>query len=162
MDARPAYDATSVSTSVAPSAFNRTRAFSNCCPSAPPGRLSALGTPRRTPLSASFFSALRYDGPDDARIAVSTAAASVTLRVIGPGTSNDGASGMIPVPLARPSVGFTPTTLLTSLGLMMLPEVSVPIVTAANTIAAATPEPADEPSGSPSVYGLTTCPPSDE
>ena len=48
----------------------------------------------------------------------------------------------------KPTVGFMPTTLLLLEGQVILPSVSVPSVTAANPIEAATPEPEEEPHGS--------------
>src|SRR3954447_26154541 len=80
-------------------------------------------------------------------IAPSTVAASVTERVIGPGTSKSGASGRIPKRLTSPSVVFTPTTELASDGLRIEPDVSVPSAAPANAIEAATPEPALDPDG---------------
>src|SRR5918994_26687 len=88
-------------------------------------------------------------------------AASVTVRVMGPGVSKLGASGRIPNRLSRPVVGLIPTRLLASLGLKMLPEVSVPTVPVANAIEPATPEPELDPLGSPNVYALRTWPPSE-
>jgi hypothetical protein len=81
-------------------------------------------------------------------------AASVTLRVIGPGTSKLGESGTMPLRLTRPSVVLMPASPLASVGPRIEPEVSVPIVAAAKAIEAATPEPELEPDGSPIVVGV--------
>ena len=82
-------------------------------------------------------------------MAVSRTAASATVRVIGPGVSKPSASGMTPVRLTSPRVGLTPTNPFTSLGDRIDPEVSEPRVPAARASDAATPDPADEPLGSP-------------
>src|SRR5437660_1739584 len=88
-------------------------------------------------------------------------AASVTSRAIGPAVSKLCASGMTPVRLTKPTVGLMPTRDSTSLGDRMLPLVSVPIAAAAYASEAPAPDPDDEPLGSPPLYGLTTCPPSE-
>ena len=49
-----------------------------------------------------------------------------------------------------PTEGFIPAKLLLLVGQVILPSVSVPSVTAARPIDAATPEPDDEPQGSAS------------
>jgi len=54
-----------------------------------------------------------------------------------------------------------PTSLFALLGLTMLPSVSVPTVAEANAIEAATPDPELDPLGSPKLYALRTCPPSE-
>ena len=48
----------------------------------------------------------------------------------------------------NPTVGLMPTMLLLLDGEIMLPAVSVPIVTVAKPMDAATPQPDDEPNGS--------------
>jgi hypothetical protein len=93
----------------------------------------------------------------------SSAAASATVRVIGPGVSWLSAIGSTPVRLTRPSVGFSPTRLCDWDGLVIEPSVSVPTVSGARPSAAAVPEPLLDPLGVIDVsYGLSTCPPSDE
>ena len=82
---------------------------------------------------------------------VSSAAASATDRVIGPAVSKPSASGMTPARLTSPRVGLTPTSPLTSLGDRIDPEVSDPKAPAAKAIDSPTPEPDDEPLGSPIV-----------
>ncbi len=68
---------------------------------------------------------------------------------MGPAVSKPSASGMIPARLTSPRVGLTPTTPFTLLGDRIEPEVSDPKVPAAKAIDAATPDPDDEPLGSP-------------
>ena len=85
------------------------------------------------------------------------------MRVIGPAVSWVAEIGRIPVRLTRPTVGRRPTMPCADAGLMIEPEVSVPMVIAARPDAAAVPEPDDEPPGEASVsYALRTWPPSDE
>src|SRR5947208_9326309 len=93
-------------------------------------------------------------------ITESTAAASVTLRVIGPAVSCAAEIGTTPDRLTRPSVGLMPTALLAPAGQTMEPSVSVPMVTLARFAAAPTPEPLLDPHGlRSSTYGLLVCPP---
>jgi hypothetical protein len=49
----------------------------------------------------------------------------------------------------RPTVGFIPARLLLLVGETILPSVSVPRLTAVSPIEVATPDPDDEPDGSP-------------
>src|SRR2546423_15698677 len=89
-----------------------------------------------------------------------TAAASVTLRVIGPAVSCAAEIGITPERLTRPSVGLTPTALFLPDGHMIDPSVSVPIATVARCADAPTAEPLLEPQGlRSSTYGLLVCPP---
>jgi len=70
--------------------------------------------------------------------------------VIGPGESCVFATGMTPVRLTRPTVGFRPTTPAMPAGAMSCAEsvdVSRPIVKAAIPDAVAAAAPADEPAG---------------
>src|SRR5688572_23714654 len=88
------------------------------------------------------------------------AAASYTLRTIGPGTSKFSASGIMPARLKSPIVGFRPTLLLALLGDRMLPDVSLPIEPAEKAIDVRTPEPELEPLGVRlQLYALMTWPP---
>ena len=64
-------------------------------------------------------------------MAVSTRAASITLRVIGPGVSIVCEIGTTPVRETRPTVGFRPTRPFMLEGQTIEPEVSVPMVAAA-------------------------------
>src|SRR5262245_5675809 len=67
---------------------------------------------------------------------------------------------MMPPPLIRPTVGFSPTSPWIAEGQMMLPSVSVPTPTAARLAAIAAPVPELEPQGlRSSAYGLCVCPP---
>jgi hypothetical protein len=60
----------------------------------------------------------------------------------------------------KPTVGFKPTTLFLCDGEMIEPSVSLPSVTVANPIAAATPDPEELPEGSClGMYAPKTCPP---
>src|SRR6201999_2572908 len=95
-------------------------------------------------------------------IAGSSAAASATVRVIGPAVSCEAEIGRMPVRLTRPTVGRRPTSPWAADGLTIEPEVSVPIVTAARPAAAAGPGALAEPLGLASMsYGLSTWPPSE-
>ena len=67
----------------------------------------------------------------DPTIAVSSVAASATVRVIGPAVSWLCAMGMIPVLLTRPRDGLIPTRPHALLGDTIDPSVSVPSATAA-------------------------------
>src|SRR5260370_7211736 len=66
---------------------------------------------------------------------------------MGPEVSWLDAIGMIPVRLARPTVGLTPASEFALAGLRIDPEVSVPMVAAAKLAAAAAPGPALDPPG---------------
>src|SRR5262245_17199885 len=90
----------------------------------------------------------------------STAAASVTLRVIGPAVPCSAEIGTTPERLTRPSVGLIPTSELAPDGQTIDPSVSVPMVTVARLAAAAAPDPLLDPHGlRSSTYGLLVCPP---
>src|SRR5947209_719810 len=101
-------------------------------------------------------------------MAPSTMAASVTVRAMGPGVSWLVAMGMMPVRLARPTVGLMPISEFWFDGHKIEPLVSVPIVAAAKLAVAATPDPALDPPGEriggpsawaaarPGSYGLKT------
>ena len=80
-------------------------------------------------------------------MAVSSVAASATLRVIGPAVSWLKEMGMMPSRLTSPTVGFRPTMPLTAAGQAMLPSVSVPMAATAKLAATATALPALEPQG---------------
>src|SRR6478672_8059278 len=88
-------------------------------------------------------------------IAVSRAAASATVRHIGPAVSWLCAIGITPERETRPSVGLIPTMPHVDDGQMIEPSVSVPTAIAARFAAIAAPEPDDEPHGLRSrIYGL--------
>src|SRR3954447_10751828 len=88
------------------------------------------------------------------------AAASATVRVIGPAVSWLWAIGTIPLRLTRPSVGLMPTSPLLFDGDTIEPSVSVPMAAAARLAAIAAPEPELEPDGlGASAYGFFVCPP---
>ena len=97
-------------------------------------------------MSAYSFSA-SGSVPGASAIDCSVIAASSTLLTIGPAVSWEASIGEIPYPGTSPSVGFSPTSLCWVDGLMIEPDVSVPIVSAANPAAAAAAEPEDEPLG---------------
>src|ERR671938_1556252 len=80
-------------------------------------------------------------------IALRKAAASATVRAIGPTTSWLWEIGTTPLRLVRPSVGLMPTTPLAPEGDTIEPSVSVPSAPAARLAAAATAEPELEPDG---------------
>src|SRR4051794_35309343 len=77
----------------------------------------------------------------------SNAAASATVRVIGPAVSWLCAIGMIPEPEISPRVGLIPTMPHVADGQMIDPSVSVPTAIAARLAAIAAPEPEEEPHG---------------
>src|SRR6185436_9940856 len=79
--------------------------------------------------------------------APSRAAASLTLRAIGPAVSCDAEIGMIADRPHNPTVGFTPTSPFADEGLRIDPSVSVPIPTVARCAAMATPVPELDPEG---------------
>src|SRR4051794_6356269 len=91
---------------------------------------------------------------------VSNAAASATVRHIGPAVSWLCAIGIIPVRGTRPRVGLIPTMPHVDEGQITEPSVSVPTPIAARLAAIAAPVPDDEPHGlRSSMYGLCVCPP---
>src|SRR5215472_7069806 len=84
------------------------------------------------------------------------------LRAIGPPVSNVNESGMIPLLLSRPCVGFRPTIPFAVDGPRIDPPVSVPRPNGAYAAATATPVPPDEPAGDrPRSWGFNDCPPSE-
>src|SRR5512145_1948622 len=108
-------------------------------------------------LSASAVAGSRGSTP--ART-LSSAAASATVRHIGPAVSWLCAIGMMPARLTRPTVGFMPTIPHAFAGLMIEPSVSVPTATAQRLALAATADPELEPDGVRSrTYGFRHCRP---
>jgi hypothetical protein len=92
-------------------------------------------------------------------IARSIAAASATVRVMGPTWSIDHASGTSPWRLTRPYVGLTPTTPQSAAGARMEPPVSLPVAPAVRPAARALAEPAlDAPLCSDADQGLGVSP----
>src|SRR5215467_16071244 len=88
------------------------------------------------------------------------AAASATVRHIGPAVSWLCAIGITPARETNPSVGLMPTIPHVADGQMIEPSVSVPTEIAARFAAIAAPEPDEEPHGLRSrTYGLCVCPP---
>jgi hypothetical protein len=84
------------------------------------------------------------------------------LRAIGPPVSNVSESGMMPLLLRRPWVGFKPTMPFTVDGPRIEPPVSVPIPSGAYAAAMPTPVPPDEPAGVRlRSWGFSDCPPSE-
>ena len=79
--------------------------------------------------------------------APSTAAASATVRAIGPTVSCVYEMGMTPARLVRPTVGLMPTMPQTVDGPTIEPSVSVPSATGARLALTAAPEPELEPDG---------------
>src|SRR3954470_23747665 len=95
-----------------------------------------------------------------ATIAVSTAAASATVRPCGPTVSWLCEIGTTPARLVRPTVGLMPTTAAWLAGQTIDPPVSVPTPAAHRLAAAATADPELEPQGlRSSTYGLFVTPP---
>ena len=93
-------------------------------------------------------------------IAVSTAAASATVRPCGPTVSWVCEIGITPARLTRPTVGLIPTTPQLFAGPTMLPSVSVPMATAVKLADTAAADPELEPDGFVSMmYGLLQRPP---
>ena len=78
-------------------------------------------------------------------MAVSSIAASATLRAIGPAVSCVEEIGTTCVRLTMPTVGLKPTTPLMLAGQVMDPFVSVPIAAQAKPAATAAPLPEEEP-----------------
>src|SRR5262245_21382844 len=90
----------------------------------------------------------------------SNAAASATVRVIGPTVSWLWARGTTPARLVSPTVGLIPTMPLAAAGDTMEPSVSVPSAAAAKFAAMAAPDPELDPLGFRSrTYGLRVSPP---
>src|SRR5206468_9663344 len=90
----------------------------------------------------------------------SRAAASATVRAIGPAVSWLCAIGTMPVRLTRPSVGLMPTSPFVVAGDTIDPSVSVPTAAAARLAAMAAPEPELDPDGlRSSAYGCLVWPP---
>ncbi len=81
----------------------------------------------------------------DPAITFMIAAASATLRTIGPAVSWLWLMGTMWVRDTRPTVGFSPTRPLIAEGQVTEPSVSVPIVAVARLAAPAAPDPALEP-----------------
>ncbi len=93
-------------------------------------------------------------------MAVSSMAASVTLRAIGPAVSCVVLIGTTCVRLTRPTEGLNPTMPLMLAGHVMEPFVSVPMAAQANPAATAAPLPEDEPQVLRSIaWGLRVSPP---
>ncbi len=76
-----------------------------------------------------------------------SAAASATLRAIGPAVSCVCEIGMIPARLTSPTVGLMPTMPQFVAGHTIEPSVSVPTASGARLAETATPEPELEPHG---------------
>src|SRR6185295_5891298 len=79
--------------------------------------------------------------------ALSTAAASATVRAWGPTVSWVWEMGMTPARLVSPTVGLIPTTPLSEAGQTIEPSVSVPRPAATKLAATDAPEPELEPQG---------------
>jgi hypothetical protein len=75
------------------------------------------------------------------------AAASATVRVMGPAVSWRAAIGTIPALLTSPTVGLSPTSAFSEAGARMEPSVSVPMAAAQKLAAAPAAGPALEPDG---------------
>src|SRR5262245_40136267 len=89
-----------------------------------------------------------------------SAAASATVRAIGPAVSWLCAIGTMPARLTSPSVGLIPTSPLVFDGETIDPSVSVPTATAARLAAIAAPEPELDPDVlRSSAYGFFARPP---
>src|SRR5512145_735400 len=92
--------------------------------------------------------------------APSRAAASATVRHIGPAVSWLWAIGITPARLTRPTVGLMPTIPHAFAGLMIDPSVSVPTATGQRFALTATADPELDPLGLRSrTYGLRHCRP---
>ena len=93
--------------------------------------------------------------------AASRAAASATVRAIGPAVSCAAEMGTMPVRLTRPTVGLMPTTPQAAAGETIEPSVSVPTASGASPAATAAADPELDPDGlRPAPCGLTAWPPS--
>ena len=91
--------------------------------------------------------------------ALSSRAASVTVRVSGPHWSSEEAKAIIPYRETAPYVGFMPTIPQSAAGWRIEPPVSVPIAQGAVPPATAAADPPDEPPGTRSrSHGLRTGP----
>src|SRR5436309_10702902 len=91
---------------------------------------------------------------------LSSAAASASVRAMGPAVSCVCEMGMMPLRLTSPTVGLIPASPLIDEGETIEPSVSVPTATAHKLAAAAAPDPELEPEGlRSSAYGLRVCPP---
>src|SRR3954454_4658631 len=94
-------------------------------------------------------------------MAVSTRAASRTVRAIGPAVSWLWLIGTMRLRLTRPTVGLKPTMPLIAAGQVIEPSVSVPIAAGTMPAATAAPLPDEEPQGLRlSACGLRVWPPS--
>ena len=104
-------------------------------------------TPTRSPatLSSSAAQSLGAEEPASATSAPSRSAASRTVRVIGPGVSNDVESGTIPSQLSQPALGRCPTIPQSAAGQRIEPAVSVPIAAMQSPAATAAAEPDEDP-----------------
>src|SRR5689334_22328293 len=92
--------------------------------------------------------------------AESSAAASDTLRHMGPAVSCVCEMGTIPVRGTKPTVGLMPTNPFSDEGDTIEPSVSVPTPSAHRFAETAAPVPELEPEGfRSSTYGLFVCPP---
>ena len=80
-------------------------------------------------------------------MALRIAAASATVRAMGPAVSCEAAMGMIPERLTRPTVGLMPTIPQTEEGDRIEPSVSVPTATVQRLAETATADPELEPDG---------------
>ena len=90
----------------------------------------------------------------------SSAAASDTVAVNGPGESCDDEMGTTPTVGTCPTVGLSPTHPLKAAGQVIEPSVSVPIAKRVTPAATAAPLPDEEPPGDRlSAYGLRVSPP---
>ena len=78
---------------------------------------------------------------------VSSAAASATVRAMGPAVSWVCEMGTMPLRLTSPTVGLSPTRPVADAGQTIEPSVSVPTPTAARLAAMAAPVPEEEPQG---------------
>ena len=117
-----------------------------------PSRLRIASSRAGPCVSASFVAASRGSDPASAP---SSAAASATVRAMGPAVSWLCAIGMMPVRLTRPSVGLMPTSEALFDGDTIDPSVSVPTAAAPRLAATAAPEPELEPDGlRSSAYGI--------
>src|ERR1019366_1087474 len=97
---------------------------------------------------------------------LSPVATSLTVWPIGPGESCDLATGITPVRLTNPTVGFSATTPALPAGRIICPpsvEVSVTIASGERPADTATADPAEDPPGVLLVSdGSSTWPPSEE
>src|SRR6266571_1919707 len=92
-------------------------------------------------------------------MASNSAAASRTVRAIGPMWSSDHDNGIAPARLTRPYVGLSPTMPQHAAGRRIEPPVSEPSAPKASRAANATPEPDDEPPAQwPTFHGFCASP----